>query len=423
MKLARRSEFSRNVLVLASGTTVAQAIPIALTPILTRLYGPEDFGVLALFTSIVFILSTIAAGRYELAIMLPDTDEEALNIAALAMVLSAGFCLLTAIPAILLNSQVSALLGREDIGVWLYLVPITSFLVSAFLVLNQLNTRLRNFGQIARASMLKSLAMVAVQISVGLVHNGPAGLVAGQVASSTASNGALARALTARQSREQVSATAMKRAASRYQRFPLLSLPSALANVLSLHAVTILMSLIYSIASVGHYALVQRLLGMPSVLVGTAIGQVFQEQAAREYREHGHAMDTLRSTTKKLTLISFSAFGTVALLAPTLFATIFGEAWRDAGTYVRLLTPLFALRFIVGAVSTITSIFERQDIALIWQFTLLTLSIGTLGASAVLDLPFGTFLTLYSGILACHYTILYVIVFRIAKGGGCQSVE
>ena len=46
-KLKPKSEFSRNVLTLMTGTTIAQAIPIAISPILTRIYTPEDFGVFA----------------------------------------------------------------------------------------------------------------------------------------------------------------------------------------------------------------------------------------------------------------------------------------------------------------------------------------------------------------------------------------
>jgi len=52
-KLKLKSEFAKNVLTLMTGTTIAQAIPIAISPILTRIYTPEDFGVFAL--NILFI--------------------------------------------------------------------------------------------------------------------------------------------------------------------------------------------------------------------------------------------------------------------------------------------------------------------------------------------------------------------------------
>ena len=80
-RIARhKTSFAGDVLKLVSGTTLAQAIGILITPILTRLYAPEAFGTLALFTSITSILSVIACMRYELAIMLPESDEEAANL-------------------------------------------------------------------------------------------------------------------------------------------------------------------------------------------------------------------------------------------------------------------------------------------------------------------------------------------------------
>jgi len=74
-KFKPKSEFSRNVLTPMTGTTITQAIPIAISPILTRIYTPEDFGVLALFVAITAIFGGIANGRYELATMLPKKDK------------------------------------------------------------------------------------------------------------------------------------------------------------------------------------------------------------------------------------------------------------------------------------------------------------------------------------------------------------
>jgi O-antigen/teichoic acid export membrane protein len=61
--LLPKSSFARNVAVLVGGTAVGQAIVVLASPILTRLYTPEDFGVLAVYASLLGILSTVAALR------------------------------------------------------------------------------------------------------------------------------------------------------------------------------------------------------------------------------------------------------------------------------------------------------------------------------------------------------------------------
>ncbi|MDC1200166.1 oligosaccharide flippase family protein, partial [bacterium] len=100
------SEFSKNVLTLMTGTTISQAIPLAATPILTRIYTPEDFGVLALFSSITAILGLLATGKYEMAILLPKDDKDALNIVYLSVILSAIFSIILFTIVFLFNYEI-----------------------------------------------------------------------------------------------------------------------------------------------------------------------------------------------------------------------------------------------------------------------------------------------------------------------------
>ena len=87
-KLKPKSEFSRNVLTLMTGTTIAQAIPIAISPILTRIYTPEEFGVFALYLSIIMLFSSLVAGKYELSILIPKHDKNAKNLVLLSISIS-----------------------------------------------------------------------------------------------------------------------------------------------------------------------------------------------------------------------------------------------------------------------------------------------------------------------------------------------
>lgn len=131
-KLSPKSEFSKSVLTLMSGTIVAQALPIIITPILTRLYTPAEFGILALFVSITIFLGTIVSGRYELAIMLPEKNEDALGIAALGMLITTSMSLMLILPFIIFNQELTILLKNKEIGFWLYFVPFVVWLIGLF---------------------------------------------------------------------------------------------------------------------------------------------------------------------------------------------------------------------------------------------------------------------------------------------------
>jgi len=155
-KLKPKSEFSRNVLTLMTGTTIAQAIPIAISPILTRIYTPEDFGVFALYMSIASIVAVVATGRYELAIMLPKKDEDALNIIALSMIIAFFVSFITFLIVFLFNAQITSLLGNPEISNWLYFIPITVLLTGIYQSFNYWSNRKKQYRRLATSRVIQS---------------------------------------------------------------------------------------------------------------------------------------------------------------------------------------------------------------------------------------------------------------------------
>src|SRR5256885_405341 len=87
---ARPTAFARSVLTLASGTAAAQALLALSLPVLTRLYTPADYGALAVFSSTITVLLVLASLRFELAIPLPESDEDAASLLALSFLVLAG---------------------------------------------------------------------------------------------------------------------------------------------------------------------------------------------------------------------------------------------------------------------------------------------------------------------------------------------
>jgi len=128
-----------------TGTTIAQAIPIAISPILARMYTPEDFGVLALFISISGIFGSIATARYELAIMLPKEDDEAVNITALGIAISFILSFLLFLIALIFHRLLVALIGNPQISAWLYFIPIIVFIIGVYNAMYYFNTRKKYF--------------------------------------------------------------------------------------------------------------------------------------------------------------------------------------------------------------------------------------------------------------------------------------
>jgi len=181
-KIFPKSDFVKNVITLVTGTAIAQAIPIAISPILTRIYSPDDFGILALFLSIVAVLSVVATGRYEFAITLPAKDEDARQILWLSCLFSILFSCVILIFVILFNSTITDILGNDKISEWLYFIPFVVLISGIYQSFNYWFNRKKKYANLSKSKITQTLTSSIVNLSVGFARKGGAfGLIFGQI--------------------------------------------------------------------------------------------------------------------------------------------------------------------------------------------------------------------------------------------------
>lgn len=357
IKKLGHSEFTRNVLTLMTGTTVAQAVPIAISPILTRIYSPDDFGIYSLFVSITAIFGSIATARYESALILPHDDDDAINIVVLCVCIAGCFSFLLFLIVLFFSQPISVLLGNADIRPWLFLSPFTILLLGLFNTLTFYNTRIKRFKDIAQSNIVKAVFLSIIQVAGGYAFKGVTGLITGQFLSQFFANGRLLKNIvTEKDIEEVINKKKMFQLAAKYRDFPKFSLSAVLANSLSIYSVNIMVSTLYGLSTLGFYSQVQKVLGLPSILIGTSVGQVYYQEAGKERKETGRAINSFIATLKKLLLI-LPVFVIIYFSVEDVFAFVFGETWRVTGEYAKILTPLFAIRFVSSSLSSTVSIF------------------------------------------------------------------
>ena len=127
-----KSEFSKNVLTLMTGSTIAQVLPIVFTPILTRLYSPEEFGVFAFYISLVTFLIVFSSGRYEQAIVLPKTDKQAINILSLSFVILFVVTFILSVTLFFFGDFVQVKIENPILNNWIWFIPICVFVSSSY---------------------------------------------------------------------------------------------------------------------------------------------------------------------------------------------------------------------------------------------------------------------------------------------------
>ena len=405
-KLKPKSEFSRNVLTLMTGTTIAQAIPIAISPILTRIYTPEDFGVFALFIAITAILGTVANARYELAIMLPKKDEDAINIFALGFIITCFISLILLILVVIFNDYFTKLFGNDEISFWLYFVPITVFFSGLFNILNYFNNRKKNYKDLRNATILKSIVLAVVQLSIGFIKSGASGLISGQLLSNMFANMKLARnILKDKILVSKISKIKMIALAKRYKDFPKHGMASSLFDNLSLQLPSILIPKIFSFSISGYFFFANKIVNLPSALISGSIGQVYLQKITENKNNGIEIFPIFKNTITKLFFIALPITIIGYITSPYIFPLLFGEKWKISGEIAQYLFLIFIIRFCVSPLSnSFIPALELKKAAL-WQYLYFISSIILFMITLYLKIDLKIFLIFY----VIHEYILYGI--------------
>lgn len=408
--LLPKSRFARSVSILAGGTAAGQAIIVLTSPLLTRFYSPEDFGVFAVYASLLGILGVITSLRYHLAIPLPERDEEAAHLVVLGLVMVIVLSLLATLLVISFAQPIAALLNTPALENYLWLLPVGMLFTGIYQVFNYWAIRVKAFTPIARTKLTQTIATVSVQLGGYLL--GPLALILGQISGQAAGTSSLG-ALTMR-NRWALFKTIRWRdinaAARRYVRFPIYSTWGGLFNTASGQLPPVLFAILFSPAAAGIYMIANRVLAMPATIVGGAISNVFLSNAI-EARCNGTLRHLVAEIYAKLAHIAMPPALILILAGPDLFDFLFGTNWRQAGEFAQWMAPWIYLAFISSPLTALFDVLEKQAHEMIFQCALLGIRACALLVGAYIgDLTLAV--ALFAGGSALCYLIVLVWIIR-----------
>lgn len=411
-QLLSKNEFAKNVLTLMTGTVIAQAVPIAIIPILTRIFTPEEFGLLALYAAFVSVLGVIATGRYEIAIMLPEKHEEARVLLQISTIVALLISLIISIPLVIWNQDIAKFLGNEDIAPWLYLVPISVFFTGVYQALTYWNNRQKKFKNTAISRVNQSLFQGASQTGFGFLQI-TGGLIWGQFIGILSSLIYLFKKdKTYKKIVANINKQDIKKELIKYQKFPKYGVLGGLCDAGALQMPIFMLTKFYSPATTGMFSLTFRVLNMPMTIIASAIGQVLFQRVV----EISHtAPETLNKYIIKIFFLLFiiylPAVPILFVWGEALFGFVFGDDWRQAGIYAGYLVIAVAIRFAVSPLSAVLGLERNIKKGVFWQVLYLCTIAPTLYFSS--SLPIEQFILIF----VLHEVILYLIyLVLILKG-------
>lgn len=399
--------FFAAILRVAGGNAFAQAILVAASPLLARLYPPEAFGLFASYVAVVTVAGSLACLKYELAILLPGPPRRALHLLHLCL---AGAPLLLA-PALVALAAAPRLLPAAPAFPPGHLAILFLGALCIAWTTAAINFHIKTgaFALYAASGVARSTVCVAAQAL--LAASGAAfGLVAGHLLG-------MAVQLLLVLRRIPLSLRTLRRgrlnrlALLRHRKMPQFVLPNATLDLLSEHGVVLLVQAFYRSSDVGYYYLAYKLLVLPVTILGTAVSQVFTRDLAEGPR--ARIFPKTVSLAALLALASLAPFALLAACAPAAFSVALGARWERAGEFVTLLCPWMFFRFITSPLTMIPIVTERQEVPFmfttLYNIARLALFAALAGSGAPLDETLRVTFHALAGMLAVYAGILILI--------------
>jgi len=196
--------------------------------------------------------------------------------------------------------------------------------------------------------------------------------------------------------------------ARRYRAFPKISLPSSMINTAAINLTPLMMAANFGLVTAGLYALVDRVFGAPSALIGTAVGQVYMAELAEKKRDSPHKVEELFvKVTLSQAKIAIVPIVVVVMIAPDVFSIVFGELWRESGVYARYLALLYFLGFVFTPIGATLTVLEHQDWQLLWDTSRLAVILLTWALIHLCELSPEVGLLLYS-LTVSAFIVIYL---------------
>jgi len=387
-----RKDFVKNVSIVMGGRAFARALPILVSPVLTRLYTPEEFGMVALFMSVLNIGMMLSTGKYERAIMLPKRREHAASIVNLSLVICLTVSLLFVVILAFLNEPVAKLLGNEKIAFWLYFIPLAVLLRGSFLIFTEWSNRNKKFKNVSKSFIVQSTVSSSSRLGMGFAGMGGSGLILGNLFG-FGSASILLSYFTYKKDKSLFRSSFTKKRmfllARRYKKFPKFTLPSIIMNRFSLEIPVFLISNIYNSTILGFYSLANRMLLTPMDVLGRSVSEVYYQKASTVLNSPNELKRITYDLYKKLLLLGIIPFSIIGAFGDLIFEFVFGNEWYEAGQYAQVLSIWVLFNFISSPLSRIFSLLEIQEKGLIVNLILLIFRVAPflIGALIWADQP------------------------------------
>lgn len=417
MKKILNSNFIKSTFQLAMGSILAQMITIICSPIVTRLFSVEDMGTYALLLTISSIFGSVINGKYDYAIVSTSEDKDVYPLIGTSIMVSVLFSILISLGLTVYLFFKPTL--WNELGLWIYLSILILFVTGIANVLVSYNNRMKEYKLISEVYVLRTTIQNILLVLSGFLSLGAISMMMSQFIGSLFGIRAQSKSLSKDENATFTSLFSRKKIKEiilKYKRFPIYSVPANLVNNLSYSVLNFFISGLFGLKVLGFYSMTYRILGLPLSLISVNVSKVFFRDAAEEVKETDSFQNALKKSSYLLLSLAIPMFLVLYFAGPILFKIFFGPEWFVAGEYAKILSPMFSIRLILGALTPAFIVRGKQSMELFFQMLFLVSSVLCYVVALMLSLDIMMFLKMYSIINSVIYILLYFVIFKLSRG-------
>jgi len=406
----------RSVAKIAISASVGQGITFVFLPVVSRIFDPAEFGAFGIYAAVVGIGTIVATARLEFALPLAKSDRDLQALIKIIFLVTFTVSTLVALTAILWGKKlehVMAVPGLQNVAILtaLGIAVFAIFQVALFVAL-----RTKNYAGVAVGRLVQGGSLGPMQSLVGAISRTADGLAVGQILSHLFGSIFLLRDISLPLFRAKGGLSGLRATLSSYARFPLFSMPAALANAATLRAPAVLLVAYFGPVEAGSFVFCQSVLSGPVMLIGRSIGQVYLSELSYIRRTVSTgASRLLWGLTFRLLIVGVLAGVLLHLYAPILFRVIFGESWSLAGSLAAILAIVVSMEIVIIPITQTLDLLEKQSAQLAWDLCRLLCVIGIFLYADRQGWVLSQAITAYSLALFTFYVVLLVIMGKAAK--------
>lgn len=359
MKLLNDS-YLKNISVLFSGNVIAQLIPFLLAPLITRLFTPDELGLQGNFVALVMLISIIANGRLELAIVLPKSDDKAIKILKIGLKITSIISLCSLV-LLFLKEPISTFYQTNLLQNYLPLVALIVFIISTHNLLTQWIIRKKKFTSISIIKIILSILTNGLIVGLGWLKFGVDGLVYGYILGFLITTFILFFITNQSIKWGSNSATSTVKILKEYRDFPLINSLHAFSDILFQDFIILaLITSQFGLATTGLYVVMNKYLKAPTRFIGNAIGQAFYPEASINFSEKQSNQVILKKSILISIVTAIPILIIILLFGPQLFSWYLGTEWITTGIFAQIMIFPIILSLITSPISSTPLIYKEQ---------------------------------------------------------------